>query len=341
MELKKEHLAAIIKVIKKIKAIPGNEAFISDLQKVVADVDASSAADGEHNPKIEEIYEYCIEKIVRHQAEFFYANFPIPELIPKLIADFIEMERSRRRDDFTGFCHKAYKQIERISNKMYQSLKSYTFFDTIADEMAYAQAINNKENIIYKKYDISRRNNTQGQKKVDDFIAKPNKDNVIKAMDQIQMVLYFIAGCACAMDWELKGRIYDIYVCRNAYAHGGPILSDWQQQKFEDILADKGAYYLIYQGALVKFVLDIKNGILNNHLGIIETWSRSIKEQQYIEATVTITKILPSIFFATDDLGQHYESVVKCSDVKQEGDKIKVLIGPHKNKTMITRVLNE
>ena len=50
--------------------------------------------------QLDEIYEYCIERVVRKQAEEYYASFPIEEIRQKLIKDYIRMESFRRKDNF-------------------------------------------------------------------------------------------------------------------------------------------------------------------------------------------------------------------------------------------------
>ena len=42
--------------------------------------------------RINQIYEYCIEKILRKQAEEFYTDFPVKSIIPTLVDDFVRME---------------------------------------------------------------------------------------------------------------------------------------------------------------------------------------------------------------------------------------------------------
>ena len=44
--------------------------------------------------RIDQIYEYCIEKVVRQQAQEFYKDFPIKEIITGLVDDFCRMEET-------------------------------------------------------------------------------------------------------------------------------------------------------------------------------------------------------------------------------------------------------
>lgn len=47
--------------------------------------------------RLNQIYEYCIEKILRKQAEEFYKDFPITSIVPTLVEDFVRMESFRRK----------------------------------------------------------------------------------------------------------------------------------------------------------------------------------------------------------------------------------------------------
>ena len=66
--------------------------------------------------RLNQIYEYCIEKIIQNQAEEFYKDFPIPTLIPTLVKDYVRMESFRRKDSFGDFCLALYQQIECVTH---------------------------------------------------------------------------------------------------------------------------------------------------------------------------------------------------------------------------------
>ena len=66
--------------------------------------------------RINQIYEYCIEEVIRQQATEFYADFPLCTIKDDLIEDFVRMEFFRRKDNFGDFCLALYQQIERMTN---------------------------------------------------------------------------------------------------------------------------------------------------------------------------------------------------------------------------------
>ena len=83
-----------------------NTEFDTELRKRLSVAPAKSAILDDE--RIEQIYEYCIEKIIRKQAKEFYADFPIKSIVPILEEDFIRMESFRRKDNFGDFCLSLY-----------------------------------------------------------------------------------------------------------------------------------------------------------------------------------------------------------------------------------------
>ena len=73
--------------------------FYEELRKKLGITSAANPAVIE-DERLNQIYEYCIEKILRKQAENFYEplmGFPEQSL---LVEDFINMEHERHRDRF-------------------------------------------------------------------------------------------------------------------------------------------------------------------------------------------------------------------------------------------------
>lgn len=94
--------------------------FNEELRKKLGIASSASSAliDDE---RLNQIYEYCIEKIIRKQAEDFYKDFPITSIVSTLIDDYVRMESFRRKDNFGDFCLALYQQIENITNKICES----------------------------------------------------------------------------------------------------------------------------------------------------------------------------------------------------------------------------
>lgn len=343
MGLDKKELGKVVGFVKKVKELPGNEEFIAALREVVGDNNTIASLEGIPSEQIEEIYEYCIEKVLQKQAEAFYADFPITELRSKLIELFVYMERSRREGEFTSFGLYVYEQIERICDNLYSDLIKSEFIDDIANEYAFAK---NGFDDRYGSRDIER---------VSYFIVKPDpKNNPPKAMLKLKMVLYFFVGKACTIDWHLFNDIRNnIYSIRNAHAHAGEDLTDNQLQ----ILSKKDYFYLPFQATLLKFVTLVTKSISEKHIEQVRDWARSLvakeaseettkvdaskKETTKEEMKLEITLKLEGGFFAKNPQnGETYQSNdITCPKDKNIGDTINAIVETIRGTKKITKVL--
>ena len=315
MGLNKEELNKVVAFVKAVKELPGNEEFITNLRKVVVDstndVPSTSTIIGVADEKIEHIYEYCIEDVLQRQAEEFYANFPVPELVPRLIEDFIRMERFRREDNFGDFSLAAYQQIEAIVNYVHKKLSALTFFDIIKDQPAFAN------------------NQIQDRKKLKDnewTVEKYIKLRNALWLDKLRMVLYFVKDATISFDKVLNDIIGDIYVSRNDGTHREIELTAKQEERRDEILANKSVHYLIFESALYQFVNGIANGINEDNIGKVAKWAESLSGVE-----VRITHIYCSLISAektSDDDNKTYCSSDKCviPSNLEIGDIVKVRI---------------
>ena len=81
MAQKKEHLKKLLDFIGMIVKDPENNEFTTGLQHLLGvENTPTPVVVNANNEKIDHIYEYCIEEVVRKQAEEFYAYFPISEI---------------------------------------------------------------------------------------------------------------------------------------------------------------------------------------------------------------------------------------------------------------------
>lgn len=110
----KVKLRKLIDFISDIGSLQGNDWFIRELLCKISEKEAHKIT----GKTVNEVHEYCIKDVIRKQAEGFYSEFKISSLKPVLIADYIEMERFRRDDDFDGFCFKVNQQLEAIINEI-------------------------------------------------------------------------------------------------------------------------------------------------------------------------------------------------------------------------------
>ena len=226
------------------------------------------------NDKLDEMYEYCIERVVKKQAEEYYTSFPIEEIRNQLIQDYCRMERFRRQDNFGDFCLAAYQQVEGICKALATNEQVVQFIDRLWKYPAFVKIGEKDENgkfVYYKELDITKR---EGEITIEEMLLR-NKAKMTKPLTSltayylIRTLIYFI-GYQTALKKSEK-RIFDdfcnaignnLYLGRNLN-HRGAQFEDWQQTIIDNMLQDKSAYYFKFLGDLVHFVEIMKEGIHN------------------------------------------------------------------------------
>ena len=223
--------------------------------------------------RINQIYEYCIEKIIRKQAEDFYKDFPLKSIVPNLIEDFVRMEFFRRKDCFGDFCLSMYQQIEGMTNKICESKALTEITEKMWSSPAYVKmqqdstiSINNRSE---SNYNIAMlvfpgQNKTTGRP----YSVEKSKVTLQAqyAGDKMRIVAYFLGYKAMmkASEYdgyvEFTGLLNSIYQCRNMN-HRGNTLNQWEKEAQERILPLKSFYYFKFMGVLAQYVDYIKNGI--------------------------------------------------------------------------------
>ena len=222
--------------------------------------------------RLNQIYEYCIEKIIQNQAEEFYKDFPIPTLIPTLVKDYVRMESFRRKDSFGDFCLSLYQQIECVTNKICESATLSEITDKMWAYEAYIKSTDGKDP------DIKERTGTY---RIADLIFPFNNKNGVSnavekslktlqnqyAIDKIRIIVYYF-GYGAKMkssDFdsykEITGLLNDIYQCRNTN-HRGNTLTEYETETLNRILPMKSFYYFKFLGALAQYIDFIKTGSL-------------------------------------------------------------------------------
>lgn len=261
--------------IEKIYLLTKQDAeFNEELRKKLGITPSASSAFME-DERLNEIYEYCIEKIIRKQADDFYKDFPIPEICEQLKYDYKRMELFRRRNNFGDFCLSVYQQIENITNFVCEN----NDFNMVAQKMwSYPAYLRQGDGIIPK---LEERSHNIG--KPDYAIAhllfigkddKGNPNSLVKtgktlrdqyASDKIRNVIYFIGYKAEMLSWMYTGfndicnLLYELYQCRNLNHRGGR-----QTEKVESVINKivslESLYYFKFYGLLSQYVEYIKGG---------------------------------------------------------------------------------
>lgn len=266
-----------IQTIDKIYRLTQQDAeFYEELKKKLG-IDSSSKEFVVNDERIDEIYEYCIEKIIHRQAEEFYQDFPIKSIIPTLVEDYVRMESFRRKNDFGDFCLSLYQQIECISNRICES----SILDAITGKMwaypAYVvpsdKGVLTLENRLKKKdgedYLIAHLifSKNTNPKTGNAYAVEKSKVTLQNqyAMDKVRIIVYYFGFKAMltSSDYksyvEITGLLNDIYQCRNTN-HRGNTVTAWEQKILDRVVPMKSLYYFKFLGALAQFVEFVKEG---------------------------------------------------------------------------------
>lgn len=241
--------------IEKIYQLTKQDAeFNEELRKKlgITSVANSAVIDDE---RLNQIYEYCIEKIISDQAENFYKDFPIKEIVSQLKEDFKRMEEFRRKNRFDDFSLALYQQIEGIVNFIFSQ---ETFVKTINLLWNYNSYKTQKGDQRTISNDIfgSGEYLTKGLERA--------KTNQFTANDKLKCAIYFIGGFWSANRYpaefiKLSDEIYDIYLCRNTN-HRGSTQNDNLKKKIDDFSDLFSFSYFKFNAALVEFVRIIQEG---------------------------------------------------------------------------------
>ena len=275
--------------IEKIYLLTKQDAeFNEELRKKlgITSVANSAIIDDE---RLDQIYELCIEKIIRKQAEDFYNDFPIKSIVSTLVDDYVRMESFRRKDNFGDFCLALYQQIENITNKICESPALAEVTDKMWGHLAYVKAPEGQQ-----EPDIKDRT---GKTDIANLIfygtSKSGLSNAFErskkslqnqyASDKIRIVVYFYGfGTKLkSSDFdsfrEITGLLNDIYQCRNMN-HRGNTLTQWEEETLRRIIPMKSFYYFKFLGCLAQFVTFIKKGDME--MPQIVAYAKSIDSQK-------------------------------------------------------------
>lgn len=244
----------------------------------------NEASQGEK--KIDSIYEYCIEEVLKSQAEDFYKDFPdeLQPIVGQLITDYIRMESFRRKDNFGDFCLALFQQIEGITNKLCET----RVLNDIAEKMwgypAYVEGLEHENN--KKALDISRRKGTYPIASLIFLKGKESKASQslqsLYALDKIRSVIYFVGYNAKmrVSDYddyvEMCGLMSDIYNCRNTN-HRGSTQLPYEEEARVRIWAMRSFYYFKFMGALAQFIDYVRNGMKGLHE--VATYAATLKKK--------------------------------------------------------------
>ena len=249
---KKESLDKLIVLIREISEDNSNKWFLEKLTKELFNLDTP-------DDRINSIYELCVQRILKEQAEQFYKKFPLTEIKDELIKDFIEMERCRRANNFEGFTLATFQQIENITNSIFKNENLENWL------------IVNKNNPILSFYDKEEKKfkkNTIGKKVTDLIYTKSEPFSKLSFYEKLSIILYkysFNETLKFSMNdlIEKRNSIIEINDTRNTI-HRGSNPTPKQKRTKEKIFPVYNSYYLIFQGILADFILSISKSLTDH-----------------------------------------------------------------------------
>lgn len=290
----REKIIEHINKIEQYSRQPGNQWLLAELQIRFGSIE-----------KIDAIYEYCIERVVREQAVQYYKKFPLKEIVPGLVDDFVRMEFFRRKNAFDDFSIAVYQQIERITNSVAQNHKLYESYDRLIGHPAYISSVLQADG-TWVEATISDRN-TSSKYPIAYLVF--GKEQAYKkslsslpaqwAVDKAICVLYFMCYQAKLKNSEYvqfieyKDYINAIYQFRNLN-HRGSEPNEIQKKIIDDIRPQQGVYYFKFMQTLLFYVEGVAKGLdeLDTLYNYAMTQTR--RTVQIVAPTVVGKKELPT-----------------------------------------------
>lgn len=291
----KEQLRQLLAFIKTLVKQPGNDEFIAGLHALllpgVTSIDQA---------KLDEIYEYCLERNSRIQGEEYYKNFPIKEVIPDLVESYVMMESFKRRGDFINYSANVFKQLESISNYICSQEDYATIFSKLYDKASLiacksgesVSISSRKESskpiykLIYDGFEMT----LDGKAK---YTFPLNKQQI---QDKVKIALYFAGYASCLFnDYEFKNiafEIFQLYLVRCEAYHGGSTRTEKQEQVFQDVIMNSGIYYVKFFVLLHNFVAKLSSGYKQK-----DELHKYALSMGLIEVEGTVTSKLPSALY--------------------------------------------
>ena len=225
-----------------------NTEFDMELRKRLNVASANSVLS--EDERINQIYEYCIEKIIKQQADEFYADFPLQSIKDILIGDFVRMESFRRKDNFGDFCLSLYQQIECMTNKLCEKKELSDITEKMWGYPAYLKIEKGKEPSIDSRsgdYTIASLlfpGNNRQSGNTNAFEKSRISLQTQYAIDKIRTIVYFLGYKAT----------------------------------FSKIIPLKSLYYFKFLGVLAQYVEYIKEGW--RYIPELKKYSESIEKQK-------------------------------------------------------------
>lgn len=259
---KKSKLKQLLAFIQDLYDNPDYKDFAAGIQSFVLK-DLRQEQRTEWSQQIADIYEYCLMKNLREQAEDLYKDFPMTDIAPRLVEHYVDMEESRRKNDFDAFGLNLYLQVELIVETLIKDPAVVTAYESIrnlppvkrydAAAKAMVRAADFQKDTV-DKYLILKDTN----------LGKPIGS--LPALDKTRIIIYTVCYRASVEKYprgtEFKedlDAISGIYNVRCHDSHSGVSVSPKQEQYYEAIVEDKTKNYLRFLSFLLSFIKGISS----------------------------------------------------------------------------------
>jgi len=274
---KNKQLRQLLAFVKDLYDNPDNKEFAAGIQELVLE-DIKHIQDYKDKDvwtqQISEIYELCLKKNLREQAEDLYKDFPMTDIAPDLVNLYVSMEDARRANDFDEFGFFLYQQIELIVNTLCKDPQIIAFYDGIrnlppvirydAKAKANVRSADKYHNTV-EDYLLQQKDKETGQ-----ILVNKGKDiGQLTATEKNRIIIYSLCFDAEVESYPRDQKtilpafqtLRAIYCVRCNNAHSGMSPTENQVALYEELLADKTQNYLRFIGFLLSFI----NGISRNY----------------------------------------------------------------------------
>ena len=263
----------LLKFVKELYNNPDNKEFAAGIQGLVLNDLRIEDKRETWTKQINEIYELCLKKNLREQAEDLYKDFPLTGIADDLVGLYVEMENARRANDFDSFGRYLFLQIELIVGTIINDKDFKQVYEAIR-KMKPLQRFNRETKTPYRSDFVQNKTNKDGSKEriikdtVDKFLFISNDScgkplESLGAIDKCRIVLYTVCYQAKVTGWPTEefDVLSGIYNVRNHESHTGVNMTEAQQEYYYRIAVDKTMNYLRF----LSFLLSLIKGISNNY----------------------------------------------------------------------------
>lgn len=265
---KNKQLTKLLAFVKDLYDNPDNKEFAAGIQAIVLSDLKSTQRKEEWTEQIKEIYELCLKKNLREQAEDLYKDFPVPAIASDLANLYIKMEDARRANDFDAFGRFLFLQLELIVGTITAEKDFVDIYEGIR-KLKPLKKFNYQDKTYYRTDSVQKIKGEQVIKDTVDKFLFTLPESVGKplskmyAVDKCRVFMYVVLYGAALSSWPTEDfeTLSAIYNVRNHESHSGTATSPQQKEYYDRLIADKSRNYLRFLGFLFMFI----KGVCENY----------------------------------------------------------------------------